>query len=263
MREAVKEISRAADVVAEVSAITVDLASEQVMLRVLASLGMQMSAFVHEVNGLLAVAQEIESSVTPLLHNVRGSKAVLRAMTELRRGLERQATYLLDVVTPDSRRRRSAQPLSRQFDAAIALVALAAARRDIEIVNEIPTEIRTPPMFRAELTALLANLLTNAVKNAGESGRVRATAELDEDRQLHLRLENTGVAVDPRSGERWFAAFESTSVDIDPSLGQGLGLGLPISRGMVSEYDGSIRFVAPGVGFATALEVTLPKGRAV
>jgi signal transduction histidine kinase len=109
-------------------------------------------------------------------------------------------------------------------------------------------------MFPAELTAVLSNLLTNAVKAAGQGGRIRATGEV-QDGQVVLRVENTGSAVSPSEGERWFRPFESSTVNVDPVLGQGMGLGLPITRALLEDYRAEIRFVEPRRGFATSVEI--------
>jgi C4-dicarboxylate-specific signal transduction histidine kinase len=45
---------------------------------------------------------------------------------------------------------------------------------------------------------------------------------------------------------------------MDPVLGQGMGLGLPITRSMLQDYRGEIEFVAPDPGWATQVEVRLP-----
>jgi signal transduction histidine kinase len=112
-------------------------------------------------------------------------------------------------------------------------------------------------MFPAELTTVFSNLLTNAVKAAGDQGIIRATGRRTTD-GIALRIENTGVAVSPSRGERWFRPFESSTTHVDAVLGQGMGLGLPITRSMLAEYGGTIRFVEPSSSFATAIEVVLP-----
>ena len=112
-------------------------------------------------------------------------------------------------------------------------------------------------MFAAELTTIFSNLLTNAVKAAGEEGIIRATGKRTADAVI-LRLENTGVAVPPTKGERWFRPFESSTTRVDAVLGQGMGLGLPITRSMLAEYGGTIKFVEPSSSFSTALEIILP-----
>lgn len=266
------DVAGAKKVVEEVSAklaaiqtVTEDVIGEQALLRVVASVGTQMAAFVHEVNALLGAARTIENAVAEMMGDDsleraqrKRLKATMAAVSDLRRGLERQASYLMDVVTPDARRRRSRQKLADRFDAATSLVAQQAERRGILIINDIERDLRTPPMFAAEVTTVFANLLTNAVKAARSDGEIRASASVDDEGGVRVRLENTGVAVKLQEAERWFRPFESTTVEVNPVLGQGMGLGLPITRSVLKEYGAEIKFVKPSSKYATAIEITFP-----
>lgn len=240
--------------------------AEGSMVRVLASVGMQMAGFVHEIQGLLALAQLIEVSVSRLRDSgqlpAKGKaelSRILGTLGDLRRRLERQATFLTEVVTPDARRRRSRQALAERFDATWRMLQPVAQQRGITVRNEIPADLRTPPMFLAEVTAVLSNLLTNAVKAAGPAGQIRAVGSQRVDGAVLLRIENSGVAVDLAEAERWFRPFESTTTEVHAVLGQGMGLGLPITRALLEEYGAEIAFVPPSSGFATAVQLTFPK----
>jgi signal transduction histidine kinase len=127
----------------------------------------------------------------------------------------------------------------------------------VTVHNNIPDDVRTPPMFPAELLAVITNLLTNAIKAAGFNGRVEANASTDGRDKVKFRIENTGVSVAPADGEAWFVPFASTGAEIDTTLGQGTGLGLPIVRDILAEYGSSVQFVDPSDGYATAVEVNL------
>ena len=96
-------------------------------------------------------------------------------------------------------------------------------------------------MFPAELAAVFGNLLTNAVKAAGSNGRICASA-VDGKKQIQVRIQNTGTAVKLSEAERWFKPFQSTTSEVDPVLGQGMGLGLPIVRNLLEYYGGDIKF---------------------
>jgi signal transduction histidine kinase len=242
-----------------------EMISEQSLLRVLASVGTQMSAFVHEIRALLGSSQAVEHALDELASDpqLKGTqlqklKKVLQAIGDLRRGLEREASYLTDIVTPDARRRRSRQKLAERFDVAGRLLAHTAERRGIRIESKIPADLKSPPMFPAELTAVFTNLLSNALKAAGPKGRIVASAEINQDGSVHVLIQNTGVRVDLSHAETWFRPFESTTVEVDPVLGQGMGLGLPITRRMLDDYGAEIAFVSPDSGFATAIKFTFP-----
>jgi len=170
------------------------LISEQAMLRILASVGTQMASFVYEISGMLGVAESVYEVVTRLREELslppasRQKLARLQtALGDLKRSLERQASYLLDIVTPDVRRRRSRQSLADRFNAGARLVERLAERREIKVLNEIPPELKSPPMFPAELTTIFSNLLTNAVKAAGKGGKIRATAKLTSGNKVSKR----------------------------------------------------------------------------
>lgn len=253
--------------IAETKVIVDDSISEYAMFRVLASVGTQMAAFVHEINALLGSAQAIEKGVTRVLsqevpgltrENRKTLRDVLRVSEDLRRGLERQASYLIDVITPDARRRRTRQSLSDRFDGAARLVSRVASSLGVAIENHIPAELKSPPMFPAELTTVFANVLTNAVKAAGQGGRIHATGFVD-SQAVVVRVENTGVAVSESDGERWFRPFESTTTALHPVLGQGMGLGLPITRSVLESYGASISFVSPTKPFTTCIQINFPR----
>jgi signal transduction histidine kinase len=243
-----------------------EASQESAMFRVLASVGTQVASFIHEINGLLEMAEAIErtlakiSNMQGLPKEHRRQLAILnRDVGDLKRTVERQASYLVDVVTPDARRRRSRQAIADRFDTGAKLVASSAERQDIKLINKIPTDLRSPPMFAAELTTVFSNLLSNAVKAAGKKGVIRATARERANGTISLRVENTGAAVKVRDRERFFQPFESTTTKVDAVLGQGMGLGLTLTRAMLEEYGATIKFVEPSGGFATAVEIVFPE----
>ncbi len=251
----------------EAKALVEDLAAEHTLLYVLASVGTQMTVFVHEITALLGAAEAVELALEELqmdsnisVNQRRKLGRTLSATTELRRGLERQVSYLTDVVTLDARRRRSRQNLRERFEAAVRLVQQQAERRGIFIYNQIPNDLRSPTMFPSELIAIFANLLTNAVKAAGPNGSVQASGATIND-QIRICIQNTGAAVNLDEAERWFKPFQSTTSEVNPVLGQGMGLGLTITRNLLERYGASITFVNPSPPFVTAIEVVLPSRR--
>jgi len=263
VEEAADLIEAAAREFLEGSELNERLVSERSMMRILAGVGLQMAAFVHEIIGLLGMAQSLEQAVdrlrakTDLSREIRVMLGRLQNnVGDLRRVVERQASYLTDITSPDARRRRSRQRLAERFGAAARLVSPALERRGITLQNDIPEDLRSPPMFPAEVTVIFSNLLTNAAKAAGKNGRIRAFGSMKADGNIVIRVENTGSSVNLRQAERWFRPFATTTVQSDPILGQGMGMGLPITRSVLEEYGAEISFVQPSRGFATALQIS-------
>lgn len=239
-----------------------ELISDRSVMQVLAGVGLQMAAFVHEMNALLGMANAVEAAVENIhktcLLDEKSRKQLAKlsqSVGDLRRVVERQASYLKDVTSPDARRRRSRIVLRQRFDAAIKLVQRAADKRSIIIENKIPESLKSPPIFPAELAVVFSNLLTNAIKACRKNGRVRATGRQRPNGEIVLMIENTGARVGLKDAEKWFLPFKSTTVESDPTLGQGMGMGLPIVRNILEEYGATVAFVPPNAEFATAVQI--------
>ena len=238
--------------------------TEKVQLRVAASVGTQFAAFIHEMTALLAQTRVIGElsgrlAADPTLsRSTREAVGVMReAIGELTHNLERQVSFLTDVVGADARRRRRRLPLEARMVAAAQLLSSRLDQREQTLDIEVDSALKTPPMFSSELLGVLINVLSNAIKAAGPEGRILVSAH-ESDSHLVLTVANTGESVDLHDAERWFQPFESTTSEIDEVLGQGMGLGLSIVRRVLDEYGGSAAFVEPEPGFATQLEILVP-----
>jgi signal transduction histidine kinase len=238
-----------------------EVIDEQAMLRVLASLGTQTAAFIHEVNAALGSISSLKRAVERMLDSPPSARDIARLQRRvdaLQRTLERQSAYLVEIVSRDARRRRSRRRYAEHFEQSALLLADIAEREGITVENDIPNDLKTPPMFPAEVTSMFTNLLSNAIKAAGRDGLIRATGRA-EDNRVRIAIQNTGVAVKLARAEQWFDPYRSTTATVDPSLGQGMGLGLTITRAMLAEYRGTIAFIPPDRDFKTSLEVSLPR----
>lgn len=258
IESAVAEFSQAGEAASQ-------LVSEPAVLRVAASVGLQMASFVHEMQAALGMVGRLEATMERIRKSGKyypGSGTVmtrLHAHTgDVRRFIERQASYLTEITSADGQRRRSRQHLRERAEAGMAFVREAAGRLGIELINEVPEGLRSPAMFKSELSMVFTNLLTNAVKAAGKDGRIRVTGEANSDGTVAVRVENTGVSVDLATASRWFLPFQSTTAVADPVLGQGMGMGLPITRDLLEEYGSTIAFVEAGSEYATAIQVLFP-----
>jgi len=263
VRTARANLSTVETKVASARELSGETATEATMYRVLASMGLEQAAFIHEVNAIAVLAQGVSRNLEAIASTIKEQKlhrrlsSVASECRDIRDRLRRNAVYLADMTGIEGRRRRSRQFLHERFTKVADFLSPSAARRRVAVEVAIPERLRTPPMFPAELSAIFTNLLSNAIKFAGENGKIQATAQAEDD-EFVFRLENTGTAVDLKTARRWFEPFRSSTSEVDESLGQGMGLGLTVTRSLLDEYGGTIEFVPPSKNFATAIELRIP-----
>jgi signal transduction histidine kinase len=240
-----------------------DVARAADQINILASIGTLTASFVHEMSTVVGMARAVETDLNramkaiPIASRARPQLSIVQdKLVELRRQFLQQSSYLTEVVSAEARNRRSPQPVAERFDAACALLSGAISKHKTRIVNAIPRELRSSNMYPAELVSVMMNLLSNAIKAAGRHGEIRASGVVDEDGRVRVRIENTGAKVEPGpNSEKWFHAFESTTTRIDPELGQGMGLGLYITRFLLERRNASVKFAMPAEGFSTAVQI--------
>ena len=128
--------------------------------------------------------------------------------------------------------------------------------KEVQLVNDIPTEL--PAAFADEdrLMQILHNLVGNAVKftetgevrvlgGIGEIGGIGAGASGD---QLTVAVQDTGIGIPPEKHEAIFAAFEQADGSISRQY-SGTGLGLSITKQLVEAQGGQIGVEStPGEG---------------
>jgi signal transduction histidine kinase len=191
------------------------------------------------IRGQLEVLAREES---PGVADVRRVEAV--TMTELRR-VERLVDDLLTLARLDE----GTKPALREvvFGPFLRGLAEAPDGGGVEVGELAVGSIRCDPDLIAQV---VRNLLSNARRHAGPSGRVVVSALARGDR-LRVRVDDDGPGVPADERERVFDRFHRSQSSRDRASG-GSGLGLGIARSLVELHGGKIWIEDSPLGGARA-----------
>ena len=137
--------------------------------------------------------------------------------------------------------------------------SLAKARAAVHgaplvIEDELPEELVLPG-DRKRLRQVVDNLLGNAVKYSPDGGHIEVTLKAA-GRAAELSVSDTGLGVSIEEREKMFTGLYRTSRARDKAI-PGTGLGLTLSRAVVSRHHGSIELLEHGA-VGTTILVRLP-----
>ena len=148
----------------------------------------------------------------------------------------------------------TAHPRPVALDAVVAAAVLAVPgagdRVAIDIADDLPLVKADPGL----LERILANLIDNALRHAGDNGPVQVTAAAGaESAKLAVIDHGPGVSADER--ERIFTPFQHLD---DRRPGAGVGLGLSVARRFAEAMDGALAAdESPGGGLTMRLRLPL------
>ena len=127
--------------------------------------------------------------------------------------------------------------------------------RDKRIFLELSLQDNMPPYFgdQIKITQVFLNLLNNAIYAVETGGSVIIDTKWDEaDNSIYVSFIDNGPGVSEEDRKHIFDPFFSTKPQ-----GQGTGLGLSVSYGIISEHGGEIR-VESQPGKETVFTIFLP-----
>ncbi len=135
--------------------------------------------------------------------------------------------------------------------------SVRAARAGVRLVNRAPASL--PAVVDPHRIAqAVDNLLSNAVKYNRPGGSITLDAAMDGP-DLRIEVEDTGVGIDEEDLQHVFARF-FRSASVRSSAVTGVGLGLLITKSIISEHNGSIS-VTSELGSRTRFTILLPQER--
>jgi two-component system NtrC family sensor kinase len=219
----------------------------------LAAVGELVAGVAHEVNNPLSsisafaqlllrddalTAQQRESIEVIRAETTRASQVVKDLLAFARRSEPQRAPLDLNAVVTRSLRMRQ-----YQFDE-------TGVRVETELSDDLPVVMGDA----RQLQQVCLNLLTNAIQAMSAGGGVLRVRSARDGGVVRLEIVDSGPGVADHVRQHIFEPFFTTKKE-----GEGTGLGLSVSYGIVAAHGGSIELVESGPQ-GTTFRVTLPAG---
>jgi len=248
-------------------AATVAGAALAIALALAAMLARSIVAPIERLRAVRLVQHERLSAIGRLVSGVAHElnnplTAVLHLTDDLQQGSSVQAAdrEALELIGSQTRRCRSivqdllsfARGRDRRPEPTALAELAASARRGVEPVLkpmgvELVVDAETAPVLtvdRLGLEQVLTNLIVNGAQAAGRGGRVRVLGEAD-GAGWRIVVEDSGSGIPSEVLPRIFEPFFTTRPE-----GEGTGLGLAVSLGIVERHGGTLQAEGHGAGAA-------------
>lgn len=218
-------------------------------------------------NEFLAVlGHELRNPLVPLRNAIeilqRPGAAVNRRALEMADRQLSHMTRLIDDLLDATRVMRGKVVLRKAGVDLVELVRFVvednqpgAAAAGVTLSASLPAQALRIFGDETRLAQAVGNLIVNAVKFTGAGGHVRVTLERQPSGGVVVRIEDTGIGMDPDKIAPLFQPFVQTDVTV---AGGGLGLGLPLARGLVELHGGTLEAHSQGIGRGATFTIHVP-----
>jgi signal transduction histidine kinase len=227
--------------------------AELVVAERMATVGRLSLKVAHEVRNPIA-AIELNAELVGDLVRERGGADMEEAATLVT--AIREQVNALDAITEEylafarfPRPQYDEDSVNEMVAALVEFVRPVAARQGSTV--EATTDQTVPPMAidRTLLRQSILNLVKNGLEALGRGGKLTVSTRRVED-HVEIAIQDTGPGIASDVGKRLFEQFFTTKP-------QGTGLGLYISRQIIEEHGGTLRWES-AAGAGTTFTATLP-----
>jgi two-component system NtrC family sensor kinase len=216
----------------------------------LAAVGHLTAGIVHDVKNPLAI---IIGLAEELPEQCQLDDVALKSLRTIRDNGRRASRIVIDLLkfarkaTPEVKR----QDIRETIETVLRLTEYLARKGVIEVIKDVPP---TPVMANydaAQIEQVFVNLVQNAVQAMPDGGTLRINLSQAQE-AVAIAVQDTGIGIPPNNLNRIFDPFFTTKPP-----GEGTGLGLSVSYGIVARHGGRID-VESTAGNGTTFTVLLP-----
>ncbi|MGA9117165.1 MAG: PAS domain S-box protein [Bacteroidota bacterium] len=214
------------------------------------SIGTLAAGIAHEVGNPLASI----SSVVQVLARTTNDPFAREKLALVQSQVHRITKIIRDLVDFSRPSNYQIQPtdLARSVKDAVEIVRMSKKAKEIAFQTEVRADIPLLSLVPDQVSQVFINILLNAVDAMnGTPGVVSVTVDRS-DQEVSVTIRDTGLGIAPANMPKIFEPFFTTK-----PVGEGTGLGLWVSYGIIRSFRGDIA-VRSEPGRGAVFTVTLP-----
>ena len=221
----------------------------------LSSIGLLAAGVAHEVNTPLTGVSSYTQMLLGMLNDNDPKRALLQKVRTQAERASDIVNNLLNFSRTGSAEQFADVNVARVLDDTLQLLEPQLRRSQIEIVRSYDTDAPEVYGNAGKLQQVFTNLLLNARDAIPDGGRIKVSTSTADDGSVVAEISDTGIGIAPENVAKIYDPFYTTK-----GVGQGTGLGLAVTYGIVQEHAGRIS-VDSTPGHGTTFRITLPAAR--
>jgi len=221
----------------------------------LSSIGLLAAGVAHEVNTPLTGVSSYTQMLLGMLNETDPKHALLQKVRTQAERATNIVNNLLNFSRTGSATEFAELDIARVLDDTLQLLEPQLRRNQIELVRSYGDDVPEAYGNAGKLQQVFTNLILNARDAIPDGGRITVATDTADDGSPIVEISDTGIGIAPENVAKIYDPFYTTK-----GVGQGTGLGLAVSYGIVQEHAGRISVEStPGRG--TTFRITLPTAR--
>lgn len=216
----------------------------------LVSIGYLASGVAHEINNPLGGITICFKNLANLTPRTPEAGTLTMAIEDGLKKIKVIVEQLLD-FSRASKTEKKPVDLNSLIRRLLVLFQYEAQKREIRIDLDLDRDIPSCVADENKISQVFMNLITNALQAMGDGGSLHISTALEEN-CCRIAFSDTGEGIAPENIPCIFDPFFSTK-----KIGEGTGLGLSVSRGIIEQHQGSLQVDSePGRG--TTFTIRIP-----
>jgi two-component system NtrC family sensor kinase len=210
----------------------------------LASLGRLSAGVAHELNspltGIITFAHLVHDRIP------RGDKQALDDINVIIAQADRCSSIIKGLLgfARKGPSERTSVDLNELVQSTVSMLSRQKNFKDIAVEMDLKDDLSSVTADPNQIQQVILNIFTNSADEMSDGGEVRISTRETPDGYVEVEFSDNGPGIEPGNLDKIFEPFFTTK-----PVGQGTGLGLPVSYGIIKRHGGEITVKSePGKG---------------